>query len=411
MNAAVPPPLRDDAKIIGLVGIAHAISHFFHLILAPLFPWLREAFQLSYSELGLLMSVFFVVSGIGQALAGFIVDRVGARAVLFAGISLLALSAVVLSQAQSYSMLLVGAAIAGTGNSVFHPADLTILNKRVAPGRLGHAFSAHGILGNLGWALAPVFLAPLAAALGWRNALLAAAALAVCVLLLLVWHRSYLSTHEVAKTMTVTGTTSSSDGVLDFLRLPAVWMCFAFFLITAMALGGVQSFSTSSLRSVYGMSLEWATAAYTVFMFSSAAGMLWGGFLSSKAVRHDRTVAMAFGLTGLGALIIASGVMPALLAVILMAAVGFGSGVATPSRDLMIRAAAPPNATGRVVGVVYSGLDTGLAIAPLLFGALMDARQPALVFVGIGVFQFLAVFTAINVGGRTRERQIRHQIV
>jgi MFS family permease len=85
--------LRRDARVIGAVGIAHGLSHFFHLILAPLFPWLKVAFDLTYAELGLLMTVFFVVSGTGQALAGFVVDRVGAYRVLVAGIALCTLSA------------------------------------------------------------------------------------------------------------------------------------------------------------------------------------------------------------------------------------------------------------------------------------------------------------------------------
>src|SRR3954451_17636233 len=120
MTPAPTSGLRQDAYVISLVGVAHAISHFFHLILAPLFPWLKEGFGLSYAELGLLMTVFFAVSGIGQALAGFVVDRVGTRAVLFSGLGLLCWAALLLSQAQNYPMLLAGAMLAGLGNSVFH---------------------------------------------------------------------------------------------------------------------------------------------------------------------------------------------------------------------------------------------------------------------------------------------------
>ena len=77
-------PLRQDARTIGLIGVAHGTSHFFHLLLPPLFPLFIRDFGFSYSELGLLVSTFFVISGIGQALAGFLVDRVGARPVLLA---------------------------------------------------------------------------------------------------------------------------------------------------------------------------------------------------------------------------------------------------------------------------------------------------------------------------------------
>ena len=199
MSAATHPQqsLRRDAQIIGLVGLAHGTSHFFQLILAPLFPWLKAAFGLTYAELGLLMSVFFVVSGVGQALAGFVVDRAGAWIVLVAGIGLLAVSALGFAASHSYPMLILFAGIAGLGNSVFHPADFTILNRRVSVPRLGHAFGMHGILGTFGWASAPVFMAGLATLLGWRSALLCAGLLAFAILALLVANRALLDTREM----------------------------------------------------------------------------------------------------------------------------------------------------------------------------------------------------------------------
>lgn len=399
---------KQDALVISLIGMAHGISHFFHMILAPLFPWLKEAFALSYAQLGLLMSVFFVVSGIGQALAGFVVDRLGARSVLFFGISCLAVSALVLSGAQNYPMLLAGSMLAGLGNSVFHPSDFTILNKRVSSARLAYAFSVHGISGNLGWAAAPIFLVTLAGLFDWRMALLAAAALPLIVLFILFAYRSALRTEE----NTPVGAPSpglrlkSADGVFAFMRLPAVWMCFGFFFMTAMALGGIQSFSAAGLRELYGMSLAWATTAYSAYMLASAAGMLWGGFIAAKTTQHDRTISIAFSVAGILSLLLATGWVSAMPAVLLMGVIGFGAGVAGPSRDLLIRAAAPKNATGRVYGVVYSGLDIGLASAPLLFGSIMDAHQPAWVFVCIGVFQVLAILTAVNVGLNTRARAL-----
>ena len=401
MSAAVIPSLKQDAKVIGLVGTAHGVSHFFHLILAPLFPWLKEAFGLSYAELGLLMTVFFIVSGVGQALAGFVVDRIGALRVLFFGVACLGLSALALSAAQNYPMLLAGSMLAGLGNSIFHPSDFTLLNRRVSTARLGHAFSVHGISGNLGWAAAPVFLTTVAGLANWRIALLAAAAIPFGLLVLLAANRNLLGADRAPTALAPHAGEHGSGGIPEFLRLPAVWMCFAFFFITAMALGGIQSFSSASLRDLYGMSLAWATTGYTAFMLASAAGMVWGGFLASKTTRHDRTIAWSFAAAGLTALTIASGAVAAPMAVLLMGAIGFGAGVAGPSRDLLIRAAAPKNATGRVYGVVYSGLDIGLATAPLLFGAMMDAHRPAFVFMFIGIFQMLAILTAIGVGANT----------
>jgi MFS family permease len=402
MTTAATPSLRKDAQVIGLVGISHGISHFYHLILAPLFPWLGEAFHLSNVELGLLMTVFFIMSGTGQAAAGFVVDKVGARAVLFVGMALLGVSALVLSTAQNYPMLLIGSLLAGAGNSVFHPADFTILNRRVSTGHLGHAFSVHGISGNLGWAAAPVFLTSIAGLAGWRMALTAAAFVPLAWLLVLLVYRDVIHT-EAAKAVAAAKSDAGGSAV-GFMRLPAVWMCFAFFFITAMALGGIQSFSVAGLRDVYGMTLASATTGYTGYMLASAAGMVWGGFLASKTARHERTIAMSFVVSAATAMLLAFGIVPAWTAVVLMGVIGFGAGVAGPSRDLLIRAAAPKNATGRVYGVVYSGLDIGLAGAPVLFGALMDAHRPAWVFAAIGAFQLLAILTAVGVGTNTAKR-------
>jgi MFS family permease len=407
MTAATlsPPGLSRDAKIIGLVGVAHGTSHFYHLILAPLFPWLKEQFALSYAELGLLMTVFFTVSGIGQALAGFVVDRIGALRVLMGGVLLLCVSSLGLAASQNYTMLLLFAAVAGLGNSVFHPADFTILNKRITPGRLGHAFSMHGILGTLGWSVAPVFLVGVAGLLDWRAALLFASALPFAVLLVLYTHRGLLDTRETHPHGAHAAPQAGAN--LGFLRLPAVWMVFGFFFISAMALGGFQSFAPAAMRELYSLPVAVAVTSITVFMLAQAGGIVAGGFLAGRTHQHDRVVAIAFALAALVSVLIASGWPPAGLVLPMIAVIGLASGIAGPSRDFMVRAAAPRNATGRVYGVVYSGLDIGLSFAPLIFGTLMDAHHPAGVFVAIGVFQVLALFSAVGIGG-TAERRRAH---
>lgn len=395
--------LRQDAKVITLVGLAHGTSHFYHVILAALIPWLKPEFNLSYAQLGLLMTVFFTVSGVGQALAGFVVDRFGARAVLFTGIALLGLSAVLLSGAHSYPQLMAGAFLAGCGNCVFHPADYTLLNQRVSKARLAHGFSVHGISGNIGWALSPLFLTFVAARTDWRTALLSASLLPLAVLALLVWNRHAMRPEPLAAQASSSALAGVKPaGALDFLRLKVVWMCFGFFLISAVALAGIQTFAATSLVSLYGMSLQWATSAYTCFMFASAAGTLYGGFLGAGSRHHDRIIMLAFASAAVLALVLAAAVVPAWMAIVLMGMIGLVTGIAGPSRDLMIRGAAPANATGRVFGVVYSGLDCGLALGPLLFGALMDANRPAAVFVCVGVFQLLVILTTIGVGNNSR---------
>ena len=311
---------------------------------------------------------------------------------------MLGVSAVVLSNAQNYAGLMVGALLAGMGNSIFHPADYTILNQRVSRDRVAHGFSVHGLSGSLGWAAAPVFLTGVAAATDWRTALLSAAALPAVVLAILWWNCEALRPDPIIRH----AASARQEGSFDFLRLPSVWMCFGFFFLTALALGGIQSFASTGLVKLYGMSLAMATSAFTAYMLASALGMMLGGFLGAWRKNHDRIIAAAFALAAVLALVLGLAVVPAWGALVLMALIGFFSGMAGPSRDLMIRAAAPKNATGRVYGVVYSGLDSGLSVGPLLFGVMMDAGRPQYVFAGIAFFLLLAIATATGVGSRTR---------
>ncbi|MFD2272246.1 MFS transporter [Undibacterium arcticum] len=242
MHSTQPPALRQDAKVIGLIGIGHGVSHFSSdpgvavSVAEGRFPVVLR--RTGVADDG----VFFIVSGIGQALAGFVVDRVGARRVLFGGLGCLAVSALALSSAQTYPMLLAGSMLAGLGNSVFHPADFSLLNKRVSAARIGHAFSVHGVSGNLGWAAAPLFLTGIAGLSSWRSALVAAAFIPLAVLLLLVLNRDALRTDDPRPHTSPAAVAASNSDLFDFLRLPTIWMCFTFFVITALATGGIQSF-------------------------------------------------------------------------------------------------------------------------------------------------------------------------
>jgi MFS family permease len=405
MTSGAPgaPPLRQDARTISLVGLAHGTSHFFHMLLPPLFPWLISDFSLNYSQLGLLVSVFFIISGVGQALAGFLVDRVGARPVLFAALGCFVAAALAAAWAPNYAGLMLAAALAGLGNAPFHPVDFTILNKRVSQPRLGHAFSVHGITGNLGWAAAPVFMAGITTATGsWRLACAGAALLAALVLLMMVWHREALDDRQgqwanPAKPMAPGAT---PEHPMAFLKLPSVWLCFSFFFWTTCALSAIQSFASPALQAIYGLPLAVTSLVVTGFMLCGAAGMVIGGFLVGKVDRLERTIAVC--LVGSGVLLAAVGLgwLPGSAAVLLAALAGLGTGIAGPSRDMLIKRAAPPGATGRVYGTVYSGLDLGFAVAPPLLGGLMDRGDASGIFYAAAFSLVFAVVSATWVGTR-----------
>ena len=399
-ESAARPPMRPDAAVMGLVGLAHCVSHFSQLLLPPLFPWLKDAFQVGYTELGFLLTVFFVVSCAVQALSGFAVDRFGPRPILFGGIALLAAAAFGFASSTSYAMLAFWAVVAGVGNGVFHPVNYTLLNRKVHISRLGHAFSVHGITGSLGWGLAPAMLVPIALAFSWRAALVAAGVLVVLVLLVLWLNRSHLTiavTSAVVSPGEKQKTRMQGSDSFAFLTLPAVWVCFFFFFLYAAVISGIQAFAPEAARLLHDVPAQTAALCLTFYMVASAAGMVLGGFLAANPARSEKIVATGFTIAATLALTMAYAPLVPMAVPAIFIVMGMASGMAGPSRDLLVKRAAPENATGRVYGIVYSGLDIGQACAPLVYGMLMDLRRPADVWLGIAILQGLLVLTAFNV--------------
>ena len=396
-DASEAVPLQQDASIIALVGLAHASSHFGHLLLPLMFPVFMKEFGLSYSELGLLMTTFFVISGVGQAGAGFMVDRLGARPLLLAALATFAVASAAASMVTGYTGLVLVAALAGLGNSTFHPVDFTILNQRVSAPRLGYGFSAHGLTGNLGWATAPLFFAGISSAFNWRTAYLAAALMYGGILLLMVLQRDKLKT-QVA----VAHPDLPVEHSMAFMKLPVVWWCFGFFLLSTMTMAVVQSFSISILRAMHGVSIEAATWTLSAYMLCGALGMLVGGFVATRAASSDRVVALSMSSAALLLVLCGTGLLGGTLTMVVLASTGFAVGIGGPSRDMMIKKATPKAATGRVYGMVYSGLDTGLAVAPVLFGTLMDRGWYGATLMAAALAMSLSVLAALGVGRRSR---------
>jgi FSR family fosmidomycin resistance protein-like MFS transporter len=407
-TTTAPSTFKADAQLIGLVGLGHAVSHFSQLVLPPLFPWLKDVFHVSYTELGAVLTVFFVVSCAVQAASGFVVDKLGPRPVLFVGLAMLGLAAFVYAMAQSYWMLLAGAVVGGLGNGVFHPVNYTLFNRKVAPTRLGHAYSVHGITGSLGWGLAPAFAVPLAMAYSWRVALVAAGVLAFSVLAVLWVGRAALAL-DVKTVLKATGhgtpgaPTMAVADQFDFLRIPVVWMCFGFFFCYAVVISVVQTFAPAAAGHLHTVPVALLAVCVTIYMVANSGGMLLGGFLASDPSRCERIVGVGFGISATLAMVLAFADLAPLMVPVFFGAMGFASGIAGPSRDLLVKRSTPANATGRVYGVVYAGLDIGQAAAPLLFGRLMDHGQYRSVIVGLALVQGVLIASAFNVRRVRRE--------
>ena len=391
--------LRQDAHLIGLVGLAHLISHFSQLLLPPLFPWLKDALNASYTQLGFLMTIFFVVSCVVQAVSGFWVDKYGPRPILFAGLACLGFAAFGFSVSTGYWMVAAFTVLAGVGNGVFHPVDYTLLNKKVSAPRLGHAYSTHGLTGSLGWALSPALLVPIALAYSWRAALMVAGGVIFAVWVVLFLQRDKLALEVAPAPAPVAqgGNAPAEEHSLAFLKVPAVWSCFGFFFVYAIVISVIQAFAPEAAGKLHAVPLPLAAACLTIYMVGSAGGMLAGGFLASNPERCERVVGVAFSCAAVLALTLAFAQLPVMAVPVIFGLMGFASGTAGPSRDLLVKKSTPANSTGRVYGVVYSGLDIGQAVAPLFFGALMDHQSYSGVFVGLAAVQLVLIAGAFNI--------------
>ncbi len=392
-----------DVRVIGLISLAHGSSHFFHLVLPPMFPWLMDAFALSYAELGLLMSVFFVVSCIAQATSGFLVDRIGARPVLFGGIGLLILAAIIYSQSNGYAMLLLGAVIAGCGNGIFHPVDYTLINHKVSPPNLPYAYSMHGVTGYLGWAAAPAFMVAIAQLSDWRIAFLAAAVLEACILGVLWLNKKYLlddvkERHEQSHASTQASNPGvAPESAFAFLKLAAVWLCWIFFFFSMASTSSLQSFAPSALFNIYQIPIDVGSYYITLLALGSVGGVLFGGYLAAKLKTPERIVSFCLSITIAMSLLLATGLASIQIIPFIFVGIGFGYGVVAPSRDLLVKAATPKGVSGRVYGIVYSGIDLGAAVGPFIFGFFMDAGLPKALFLGIALFQLMIIPTVFRV--------------
>ena len=390
--------LARDTRIIGLVALAHGLSHFYQIVTGVLFPFIRDDLGVSYAALGATTAAFYVVSGVCQTLAGFAVDRFGARRVLFGGLALCVAGALLAGLARNYEMLFLAALVGGLGNSVFHPCDFSILNARVTATRLGYAFSWHGIAGFLGYAAAPAFGIGLAAAFGWREALLLAAALGGVIVILLATQREGLYVEPADSRRPVSRAVFSDD--LRLLTSLPVLMCFGYFILIAVGFIAIQTFGVATMIALYNANAALASAALTAYLLGAAAGIFTGGFLATRFHRHDLVAVTGMVFSAIVVLVIAEAWLPASSLPALFAAAGFAGGATNPSRDMIVRANTPAGATGKVYGFVYSGLDVGSMATPIFFGWLLDHGRPSAVFYSVVVASVLTILTVLNLPRR-----------
>jgi MFS transporter, FSR family, fosmidomycin resistance protein len=393
--------LGRDVRVIGLVGVAHGLSHFFQMVLPPIFVLLKTEFDVSFTALGLLITLMYLASGFSQLLFGFLVDRVGARRILLLGLIICSLGTLGLATAQDFWILVSLAIVIGVGLGVFHPADLSILTHKINPQRLGRAYAIHALCGNLGWAVAPPFIVGLAALYDWRTAVAAAGASGLVFVAVMLTRSGDLADEilPVAEDEPEEQETLGAD--IRLLLSAPIFLCFCYFTFYAMAVIGVQSFGALSLMKLHDMAFADATTALTAFLVSSAVGVLVGGVIADRTTRHHVLAMVGATLASLfmfGVATISGSVM---MVPLLMIMAGFFLGLTMPSRDMIVRKVTPPKKAGRVFGFVYAGLDLGSLSMPVLLGYLLDRGDPKIVILLVAFVLLVTVPTVMRVSQRT----------
>jgi len=389
---------RQDYKILGLISTGHFMSHFYILVLPPLFPFLRAEFGVSFTELGMLMTAIYASSAVSQVPVGFMVDRYGARVVLTFGLIMMAVGFGSMGLVSNFWLLVMLGIIAATGNSVFHPADYAILNSSISPHRMGRAFSIHTFAGHLGSALAPITIIFAASQFGWRGACIAAGVFGIMVMLGLAtqWgslHDDALPKKKKQGEKVEEPAPESQKSGLALLFTPAMITFFLFFMALSMTSSGMSAFFVSSIIAVHSTPLETASTALTAYLFCSALGILLGGEIADRTKRHDLVAAASFIVFAIVALLVAMFNLPAFFLFALMVVSGIGNGIIRPARDMMLRAAAPKGSTGKVFGFVSAGIAAGSAVAPIPFGYMIDIGKPEWVFYLMAIFMVVALAT------------------
>lgn len=393
------PLQRTEVKSLALICSAHMVSHIYYLVLIPLLPMLKAHLGLGYVELGLAITLFNIVGGLAQAPMGYAVDRFGARRMLICGLLVGGSAYISIGLFPFYPWMLCAMALGGVANAVYHPADYAILGAVIEPSRVGKAFSIHTFAGLLGSAITPVVMLFGAEMFGFRIAIMAAGVLGLVVAIPLTM-AGWLDRHAASRIPAG----AAVHIPMRQLLTPTVLGLVGFFTLLSLSTGALTNYSAVALISIYGLSLSWANWALSAFLFASAMGVLAGGEIADRTLRHGDVAAVGFGSAAVLILLVGAVNLGAVLIVVAMGTAGFLAGMISPSRDMLVRAASPPGAFGRVFGIVTTGFNIGGTVGPLIGGWIMDHNLPRWVFFSSVLFMVLTSVMALASDWRSRRR-------
>ena len=388
-----------DAKVISLISVVHFVSHLHAMLLPPIFVLVKGSFGVGYTEIAFAITAYNIVSALLQTPAGFLVDRIGPRIMLTGGLLIATAATAMIALLPGYWTFIAAYALLGVANTVYHPADYSILSSAIDGQRIGKAFSVHTFSGYIGFGAAPAFMLAGTALWGWHGAYLAASLLALGAAVLLMAAGHILPKKPTAAALAATRKRSSDKNAKvgwDLLLSAPILRNLFFFLCLGMANGGIQTYAVVSQEVIHGTPASISNIALSGFLLMSAAGVLLGGVIADRTIHHGRVAAIGFACTAVMAIMMGWVAMPGFLLILVMSVGGVLNGMIQPSRDMMVRAVTPPGSFGKVFGFVTTGLNLGGMVAPLAYGWMMDHGQPQMIYAVVTLFILLALVTAIT---------------
>jgi len=367
-----------ESRLIAAVCAAHMMSHYYMLLLAPLFVFVRADFKVGYTELALALTVFNVVSGLLQTPVGYLVDRIGARIVLIAGLGVSSVAYAIAGFADSYWIFIAMYALGGLGNTVFHPSDYTLLAQHAPKERLGQVFAFHTFAGMVGSGIAPATLLFMQAYFGWRGAYIGAGIFGLVVLAVLIAQPEPKPEPHAGKTAETPRSNAASSWRL--LMTAPILLNLGYFILTSIMGGGLNTYLVVALRALHATPVDVGNMALTSLLAMNAAGVLVGGMLAARTTHHALVAACGLAVGGVVTALVGLFDFHSIGLIVLMGFSGFCLGATYPSRDMLVRAVTPAGAYGLVFGFVSVGYNIGASIAPIIYGALMDNGEPRAVF-------------------------------
>ncbi|MSQ52523.1 MAG: MFS transporter [Betaproteobacteria bacterium] len=401
------PP--QETKVVGIICAGHFFSHFFLLLVPPLFPVLREVYGVGFTELGFAIACFSIASGFTQIPVGIMVDRYGAKKLLIWGLATESIAVCLIGVFPFYGALVALMIAAGLSNSVFHPADYAILNATVDKSRIGRIFSFHTFTGYLGDAVAPATILILASIFDWRVGMFMCGLFGLITAAVMWANAGILD--EAAPTNSkhakaAPGTKPALSGWALLFSLPII-MGLLFFMVMSIAGGGIRTFGVSALHEMYQTSLSEAGFVVSIYLGVAPIGVLAGGWVVDRIKRQDIVAAVCILIIALSVFAIAIFDPPLWGTGVLLAIAGFGNGFLAPSRDMIVRALAPPGSIGSVFGFVSSGFALAGIVAPLLYGWLLDHSDPKNVFLVSGFVALITIVTVLGTSSVGRRASVR----